>query len=411
MNSFDNFARPPSKDRFARLVADAVRRAGEAAEVRYDPGEFRLTAEGEGKQIFNLENAYREYCAAEPGQRRGLLRHFVRSWFAHHKGVPEKFEDVHPDLLPVVRGRRYYEVTRLQLRADGMDDPGCPYRTVAEHLAVGLGYDLPESIVQVRQANLDGWAVGFEQALAAACDNLRGLSRQPLEPAGPGVWRSPWRDNHDAARLMLTDLIRAHEVRGDPVAMVPNRDTLLLAGADDGAGLARLAGLAEQAAEHPRFLSGAAVRLRGDSWEPFLPAPDHPLHPRFRSLLVKSLARDYADQKEALDALNAKPGEDVFVASFSLLQQKGTGLIRSYCVWSEGVDSLLPRTDDVALCRVKGRDDGEVVGFFPWERLEAVAGGLRRRADLYPERYRVAGFPDGEQLAALRAGAAERQES
>ena len=96
----------------------------------------------------------------------------------YEKGVPDTFEDVNPDLLPVVRARGYYEVTALRLKAPGMNDTGCPYRPVAEHLAVGLGYDLPESIVQIRQDNLTTWGVTFEEALAVACENLRGVSGQ-----------------------------------------------------------------------------------------------------------------------------------------------------------------------------------------------------------------------------------------
>jgi hypothetical protein len=60
-------------------------------------------------------------------------------------------------------------------------------------------------------------------------------------------------------------LIRELEVKGDPVAMVPNRDTLLVTGWADEPGLARMAALAEDAAGHPRPVSGVSVRLEGDS--------------------------------------------------------------------------------------------------------------------------------------------------
>jgi hypothetical protein len=334
------------------------------------------------------------------------MRNFVRSWFAHHKGVPEKFEDVHPDLLPVVRGRRYYEVMRLQLRADGMPDAGCPYRTIAEHLAVGLGYDLPESIIQVREDNLTRWGVTFEQALQAACDNLRIISQEPLAEVGPGVWRSPWRDNHDAARLVLLDYLRRHEVRGDPVVVLPNRDTLLLAGSADDDALVRMGRLTEEAVEQSRFVSGVAVRLEGDAWVPYLPEPGHPAHELFRGNATRSMARDYATQKDALETLYEKTEEDVFVATCSVMVKKETGEVRSYGVWSEGVDSLLPRTDIVALFRPTDEDKGEVIGLIPWEKVWEIAGHLLERVDIYPERYRARQFPNEEQLAALRLASA-----
>ena len=59
-------------------VIDAIRKAGEKDEIRYDREEFRLTGEGEGRHICNLENIYREYCGGTPQIRRILMRNFVR---------------------------------------------------------------------------------------------------------------------------------------------------------------------------------------------------------------------------------------------------------------------------------------------------------------------------------------------
>jgi hypothetical protein len=386
------------------MMRDAIRKAGEQAEIHYHPEEFRLTAEGEGSHIFNLENAYREYCAADEGARRVIVRNFVRGWFTPQKGIPEQFDEVHPDLLPMVRARTYYEVTQLRLRVEDLDDPGCPYQVLGEHLAIGLGYDLPESIVQIRQAMLAGWGVSFEQALEAARANLLGITQDPLQAVARGVWRSPWRDNHDASRLVLADYIRSHELRGDPVAVVPNRDSLLVTGVEDVAGLERLAEMAHEAADHPRFISTIPLRLQGDTWVPFLPAPEHPLHHTFRTLWLRSFASDYADQKEALDTLNEKRGEDLFVASCTVVQKRDSGEMRSYCVWTEGITSWLPRTDDVALFHVpEGAEEGEIVGLFPWERVQQVAGHLMERLEVYPERYRVSDFPSQEQIRLLQS--------
>jgi hypothetical protein len=98
---------------------------------------------------------------------------------------------------------------------------------LAGSLGVSLVYDLPESILLLQQHHLDDWGVSFDAALGAAVRNLEEISHEPFDSPAPGVWRSPWRDNHDAARLVLTEVIRAHEVAGDPVVVVANRDTLL----------------------------------------------------------------------------------------------------------------------------------------------------------------------------------------
>jgi hypothetical protein len=260
MGIFDKFFSPPGKDRFARMVLDAVHQAGERAAVRYEPEHFRLCREGEGKAVMNLANAYAEYCAAPREGRRVIFRNAVRAWFSGRKGVPQEYEDARHDLLPDVRSRAYYELAAL--RASREEEGAAfdwPFRVLAGSLSVGLVYDLPEAMVQVQRHHLDAWQVGFDEAFGAALENLRRVSGQRLEPAGEGVWASPWRDNYDPSRVFLIDLVRGADVAGDPVVMVPNRDNLLLAGAEDEDGLGRLAAMAEEAYGHPRSVSGMAT--------------------------------------------------------------------------------------------------------------------------------------------------------
>lgn len=396
----------PSKKDFAQLMADAIRAAGEKASIRYDAEEFRLEADREGNpQLLNLNNLYAEYCSAAREQREHVLKRFARSWFAVHQEVPEEFADVHPDLLPSVRNRSYYELTSLQLRVRGMPTPDWPYQPVAGHLAVSLVYDLPDSIMAIQQDRLDGWKVTFEEALEAAKANLAGISGGQFESPAPGVWQSPWKDNHDPARLVLLDLIREQRVKGDPVALIPNRDTLLLTGADDAEGLANLVALAKKAKDHPRPYTTAPVRLDGDTWLPFLPPAGHPQRAAFQMLHGEAFGQDYAEQAELLNALHEQTDEDIFVATYSGLQDKGTGAVVSYCVWSEGVDALLPRTDQIFFFRPRGENDGQVVARCDWERVQQVCGDLLEKVDMYPERYRVRGtFPSEKQLRELGAG-------
>jgi hypothetical protein len=397
------FGGSPGKDEFARLIMDSIRQAGEKATVRYDAAEFQLVADrGDNPQFLNLINGFNEYCAGSREQRGNVVRRFTRTWFAYLQEIPKDFADIQPDLLPSVRNRSYFEISKLQMQVQGLPPADWPYQPLAEHFGIGLVYDLPDSIMSIQQQTLTDWGVSFDEALAAARDNLGGMSQRSFERAAPGVWVSPWRDNHDCARLLLLDLIRQQKVKGDPVAMIPNRDTLLLTGADDPQGLAQLAVLAEKAREHPRPYSTVAVRLRGKTWTPFLPPPNHPQRQAFQMLCVQTFGQDYSDQAENLNALHQKNGDDTFVASFSAIQNKETGHIRSYCVWSEGVHGLLPRTDQVFLFRPKENEKGEVVATPSWERLQAVCGNLLTRVDIYPERYRVQrGFPNAEQLLAL----------
>jgi hypothetical protein len=391
----------PGKDEFANLMLAAVRAAGDTSPIRYDAEEFRLLTEGDERQIFNLTNIYREYCGAAADKQKTLLRNAVRSWFSRLKGVPDSFEDAAPDLLPVVRNRSAFEFVRLRTQIEDMGTPNWPYRPLAEHLGVGLVFDLPESIVQIQQHQFDEWGVSFDEAFERAWRNLWEVSLDEFDSPRPGVWASPWRDNHDVARLLLPDLLKHHAVKGEPIVMLPNRDTLLLTGSEDAEGLAYLAERVSEAMDQPRFLIGVAFRLADDFLEPYLPAANHAQFQALHLSRVRSLSRDYDEQQQLLNALHEKTGEDVFVASYSALQNRETGRLHSYCVWSEDVDSLLPQTDRVYFVRQTASEKAEMICGADWEKVCEVVGGLMTPRSVYPERYFVKEFPTKEQLEEL----------
>jgi hypothetical protein len=107
--------------------------------------------------------------------------------------------------------------------------------------------------------------------------------------------------------------------------------------------------------------------------------------------------------KELLNALHEKTGEDVFVAAYMAAKDDETGRIRSYSVWSMGVDTLLPKTDVIHFFDPDRPEGEKIAGSGPWERVVEVVGGLMEEVDTYPERYRVRSYPTGEQLAAIAA--------
>jgi hypothetical protein len=94
----------------------------------------------------------------------------------------------------------------------------------------------------------------------------------------------------------------------------------------------------------------------------------------------------------------------VYVASFSALQNKETGRVTSYSVWSEGVDCLLPQTDAVMFFRPTAPDDGKIVAGGAWEHVRQIVGDLMEPLGTYPERYRVRGFPSPAQIERIGKG-------
>jgi hypothetical protein len=404
MGLLDKVFGRPSKAKFARLLEHAIRQAGETIAIRYDAEEFRFVTEADEKRLFNLTNIYREYCATPSAKRGQALRHYVRSWFANRKGIPAAFEDAVFDLLPSVRNRCQFEISALQAQFDGLPALDWPHRVLADHLTVSLVYALPEVLMQVQRQHLANWGRSFEEAEGSACDNLRKISDRQWQTPIPGLWISPWRDNHDASRLVLTDVIQALAVKGAHVAMVPNRDELFVTGSEDERGLAHLVALAENSLEHPRLITGFAFLLDNWTWRPWLPDAGHPLHDRFHLLQLQSFGRDYAAQKDVLDALHEKTEQNLWVASYSAVKSEATGKMHSYCVWSRGVEALLPETEQVYFVIPTSKQEGEVVARATWDRVQWIVGDLIERQKGYPVRYRTKRFPSPEERALLGSG-------
>ena len=224
----------------------------------------------------------------------------------------------------------------------------------------------------------------------------------PLRPRivgpkeGQGVYVFTTNDGYDSSRLILLELIRQFQVKGHYIAMAPGREMLIVAGSEDRLGLEAMTTLANKAFEQPRSVSGIALRLDGDDWISWMPEAIHPLYDEFRLLRIRTHAQDYSEQKELLDALHRKTGQDLLVASFSVMQHKETGHPTSYCIWTKGTHSLLPKTERV----VFGGED-QPTAIAPWEKVEEITGHLMTPMGMYPERYRVEEFPTPEQLAAM----------
>jgi hypothetical protein len=383
---------PPTKEKFAQWVTDGIHKAGATADIVYDRERFCLSEGGKDGTVLFLTNAYNEYCSAPEPIRPKVLQKYVRSWFIGAITLPDSFDDLHPDVLPIVRARSYFDLARMNTGQSAV----LPHQVLGEHLGIGLVYDLPQAMRSITQENLDGWGVTFYEAMEAALHNLTQLEHAFIGPTqGEGVYLSTVRDGYDSSRLILLDLIRRLRVAGDFVATVPNPDTLIVTGSEDMDGLTGMLALAKDALQQPRIISGIAVRLDGDDWVPWLPDSSHALFNEFRGLQLHSLGRDYAEQKESLDGTTDK---DTFVASFSIAQHPETGDFMTYCVWPKDTLTLLPHTDTIAFMQ-----EGKGPLMAEWDRAVEVMGDLMEPLDIYPQRFRVSEFPTKEQLAAMGA--------
>lgn len=397
-----------SQDEFAAQLCRDARTAGETCQFDYDRETFQLRFlkdDGTIDVTSSLQNVYAEYLEAPVASRPAVVKRFLRGILSRKREMPDEFEDALPDILPVIRSRFFSERLKLERRVGGdfgkaSDLLGIPLGDQFEAIFV---YDLPDSMRYLGTGVLDDWDVSIYEIAEAANQNLGELSTS-FAGIENQFYLCAEADNYASSRILLVDSIRQLEVKGDWVAMVPNRDTLLITGSDDPDGLRMMARMAEEAYKKPRRQGLGLLRLVDNDWEAWFPPKDSPVYPQYRKLELMSRADEYSDQQEILDKILEKEMVEQFVASYSVVQ-KQNGDLFSYCVWSEGVISLLPESQKVVFMR--NRDDGgdpELVAAVSWEKVQDVLRHRLTETDYYPPRWLVEDFPTDEEFAGLGGG-------
>lgn len=397
-----------SQDEFAAQLCRDARKAGETCQFEYDRDTFQLRFLKEDGTIdvtSSLQNVYAEYLETPAASRAAVVKRFLRGILSRKREMPDEFDDARPDILPVIRSRFFSERLKLERRSGGefgkaSDLLGIPLGDQFEAIFV---YDLPDSMRYLGTGALDDWDVSIYEVAEAAKQNLSELSTS-FAGIESQFYLCAEADNYASSRILLVDNIRQLEVKGDWVAMVPNRDTLLITGSDDTDGLRMMAHMAEEAYKRPRRQGLGLLRLVDGEWETWFPPEDSPVHQQFLKLELMSRADEYSDQQEILDKVLEKEMAEQFVASYSVVQ-KQNGDLFSYCVWSEGVISLLPRSQKVVFMR--NRDAGgdpELVTAVSWERVQDVLSHRLIETEYYPSRWLVEDFPTAEEFAELGAG-------
>jgi len=403
MDLLSRFFGPPSQDQFARVIMRAFRAAGDTRSFEYQADQFRLVVPGESEEtgsegapsaeVLNLHNFYAEHCSLSRAQRKEHLRQVVRGVCQGKIEMPDEFAHAAPDLRPRIWPRSMFAKLELQQRIEGGNEVDVPRYLIGNHLSLGLVYDLPHSMRSISGEDLKTWGVTWYEAMEAAKGALSEVEFA-VAKIGDHLYASASGDNYDASRLILTDLIQQMDVDGDHVAMIPNRDTLLVTGSADEIGLGIMVELAEKALEDPRPLGSTPLRLVDGEWVDWMPALEHPLRNKFRELERKYFYLEYADQKGSLEQLYARNRINIFVATCTAVRHQETEEVFTYCVWPEGLETMLPVCDKVILGA-----EGQPGQMADWDKVQAIAGELMiEEEQLYPPRFRVRQFPTPAQL-------------
>ncbi len=352
MGLLDKILGPPSKEKFAQLFMAALREAGDTRTISIDAHEFRLNfdAAGEDRGVLNLSNLYIEYCNVDKSDRKRCLKDMVRAALSHLKEMPEDFADASHDIRPRIWTRSTFEQLRLRQQIEGGKPIDWPLEPIGEHLYLSLVYDLPESVRSISNEDLENWGVTFWEAREIAIHNLAD-SKFVYASVGDELYASNTGDSYDATRLILTELFEEFKIEGQAIVMVPNRDTLLVTGSESEVGQKMMLELAmQQLQEQPRPMIATPLTMdHSGQWIDWFPTPENALYNEYRRLQLGWLQIEHADQKQLLEKIYEIQHIKEFVASFSVMEKKGD--LQSYCVWTQGVKALLPKTESHRISR------------------------------------------------------------
>jgi hypothetical protein len=398
----DMFRRTLSKDDFAALVIRRAEAVAQPASARYDAEAFQIDFElADGRPwLMNLHNAFKDALAASPKQRHAIVDKYLASMTDEFPD--ECVEDALARLMPVIRDPAMFAWGLLSARLSGHTDAeGAPCRRpFAENLTVALVLDAEHATKTVSPKSLISWGVDTEAAFARALNNLRDRTSDAGMERHGGIWISTWNDVYDASRALLTDMIHRLPVHGEPVAVIPSRNNLLVTGSLDDEGVALIATLAAGILEEEaRPLSGQLLILRDGMWMPFqgnLPAETAR---RLTLARYKRLIGTYDDQKTLLEKVLEKEGVDVFVASYHAVENTASGRITGSAQWSRDVPTLLPRCDELWLFCDRRNEVVEI----EWDEAIAYIPALETPVDdLDPPRFSLTDFPDDATYDALK---------
>lgn len=400
MGFLDFFSRNPTAKGFAQLFIREMRRSGITEKLLYDEPNARIIrGVGPDAASIHLGNFYQEHLTLPRGQRQAHLARCIRAMHAPDT-LPEDFETARGNLRPKIWARASLEKSRLQVQLDG-GDPGkfdIPEYEIGSHLIASLVYDFPDSMRTISHEDLQTWGVTYYEALEIARENLAATPCAVAE-IGDGTYCFATGDNYDSCRLLVPDILERCEVAGNLVAVIPNRDMLLVTGTDDEEGLTVVQKLATSGNEQPRPLVALPIRLDGDAWIDWFPERRHPAFNGFQELALQYLQQEYGEQQELLNRLHQQNGTDIFVATFAVVQ-KDDGKLLTQSAWTQGIEILLPRTEWITFVAPA---DGKYtpVAIASWERAEQIVGRLMMPTNHYPPRVHVTGFPTVDELAEL----------
>lgn len=319
--------------------------------------------------------------------------------------IPKLWTLARASIYPALRSRYTTTTLTIDARSGGTPLPPMVQRPWLDDLMLLLMYDFGQHMSYVPEALAVGWGAPMDEIWGYALHNLKTLPRPHWKTVAAGVYQVVSEVAYEETFVLLDEVRSRLKCAAHAVFALPNRGVLLAADRRDPAAVRLLIAEACRQLKHaPWPLSGMLIEHTRSGWQRCaLPGE---LAAAAHGLETIGLSYSYRDQKAALDKLYERTGTDLFVATFALRESREQPeQVRSYCVWTEGVDSLLPKTDHL----IFNRDAGglrPVRVAVPWPIVERLCGHYLEGTAETPARWRARRFPTESDWSALQGALA-----
>jgi hypothetical protein len=400
MGLMDLFSRKPTIDSFARELIARFEKMGHTG-WQFDSasGELKQTS---GQLTMNLTNMFLEYSQADRKIRPELLEKYCAIVDTRMREIPKLWTLAQKSIYPVLRSR--FDLTALEISERGKGT-NLPTRVAVKwfgDVELRIAYDFGPHTSPVDKETAETWGVPFAELRERAQQNLNALPRPRWVPATDGVFQIETDASYEESMVLRADTWRDLPVQGEKVMIPMNRGVLLGAGTQQPAHIVELLRAAREALQNkPWPLEPTLVTRQGDNLVAF--EPQGPAQVAFEALQKLALGGVYKDQQ---DALQAHLGEEHFVATYSMFARNDSpDALASYCAWTQGVPSWLPRTDIVAFNKPLANEQWDRA-LVPWEDAVRICGHYMELKKEDPPRWFVTEFPNDaewQQLQAIKA--------
>jgi hypothetical protein len=395
------FIRRLSRDRFAKRVQRAIAAKGGPNDFVYDRASFMLKRPN---STAFLGNVYEAFQQARGEQRIKVFENYVSVFAQQSDAKDATFSELESKLTAAVRESAF--LAALAGPGWGLDKASDPlqlpaHEPISAWFSRCLVIDYPTHVAVVNEKHLKDWGVTFEEAYLIGLHKLSDATL-PKFRLENGYYVGGWDDDYDSSRILLPSLFDDLPLAGNPIIVIPNRLTLLVAGESDHAAIRAMLATAETIVrEKPKPQNAAPLIIRDGQLSDYEVDASSPIFHEVQRARKVSALLTYEDQKANLDRHYKKVGKDLFVATYTLNQAQD-GHYASFSLWSQGIPTLLPETDEVIFFDPNKPEANRIVARVPWSRVIAVVGELTFDTGMFPRRHFVSKFPTHEQLAALQ---------